>query len=370
MMAQAHGARSAGTGADRGAPAGGAGFDVLIPCYNYGRFLRDAVESVLRQDVDLRILIIDDASQDDSVAVAMALAREDPRIQVCAHDSNRGHIATYNEGIDWADRDFFLLVSADDMLLPGALARVAAAFRMHPEAGMAYGAMLTFDDGTPLDAVLAAGTGAEAQATLLDVADFYRRNKTTNVVPASGTVTRTGLQKAVGGYRSTLPHAGDYEMWLRVASHAPVAALPQALVAVRRHGRNMSTRYACIQDVLQRAASLEELEAHSGPRLPPALLAEMKSYVADEALRLTTIAFAERAPEDVRKLVAASRALDPEIVTRPAWLIYLFKRAVGPIAWSALRRWVRFGAGSRVAETDGGDEAGLGAQIWNTRRTP
>jgi glycosyltransferase involved in cell wall biosynthesis len=52
--------------------------DVVIPCFQYGRFLRDSVGSVLSQDVDaLRVLIIDNASTDDSLDVARRLAAED-----------------------------------------------------------------------------------------------------------------------------------------------------------------------------------------------------------------------------------------------------------------------------------------------------
>ena len=97
--------------------------DVFIPCYNYGRFLYQCVNSVLGQaGVDVRVLVIDDASSDNTAEVAAALAREDPRVTVIRHSTNKGHIDTYNEGIEWASADYMLLLSADDYLLPGALA--------------------------------------------------------------------------------------------------------------------------------------------------------------------------------------------------------------------------------------------------------
>src|SRR5258708_7132537 len=95
--------------------------DVVVPCYNYGRFLRSCVGSVLEQSVrDLRVLIIDDASTDDSLSVARKLASDDPRVSVIAHSRNQGHISTYNEGIAWASAGYFLLLSADDLLVVGA----------------------------------------------------------------------------------------------------------------------------------------------------------------------------------------------------------------------------------------------------------
>ena len=68
-----------------------ASVDVAIPCFNYGRFLPDCVGSVLSQGIDdLRILIIDNASTDDSVEVARRLAADDPRIEVVVHTAQPG----------------------------------------------------------------------------------------------------------------------------------------------------------------------------------------------------------------------------------------------------------------------------------------
>src|SRR5207247_3262439 len=100
---------------------------VCVPCYNYGRFLVQCVESILRQTgVDVRVLIIDDGSPDNTQAVGERLAIEDPRVEFRRHTVNQGHVATYNEGIEWAEGDYLLLLSADDVLTDGALARASA----------------------------------------------------------------------------------------------------------------------------------------------------------------------------------------------------------------------------------------------------
>src|SRR5262245_2149715 len=101
--------------------------DVVIPCYNYGHFLPQCVDSVLSQPgVDVRVLVIDDKSTDDSAEVARRLADEDERIEVRVHETNQRHIATYNEGLlGWAAADYTVLLSADDLLVPGSLGRAA-----------------------------------------------------------------------------------------------------------------------------------------------------------------------------------------------------------------------------------------------------
>ncbi len=73
--------------------------DIAIPNYNYGRFLRESVESVLSQrGVNVRVLIIDNASTDDSAAIACQLAAEDSRVELCLRERNLGPHASFNEG--------------------------------------------------------------------------------------------------------------------------------------------------------------------------------------------------------------------------------------------------------------------------------
>ena len=67
------------------------------------------------------------------------------------HETNKRHIATYNEGLlEWADGDYCVLLSADDRLTPGALVRATALLDAHPTVGFVYGHPLTFQDGAPL----------------------------------------------------------------------------------------------------------------------------------------------------------------------------------------------------------------------------
>ncbi|MFP3675053.1 glycosyltransferase family A protein, partial [Bacillus sp. SIMBA_031] len=94
---------------------------VVVPCYNYGRYLPDAVHSALSQDgVDVEVIIVDDASTDDTAAVAHRLASADARISVVIHEDNQGHISTYNDGLSRAAQRYVTLLSADVLIAPGA----------------------------------------------------------------------------------------------------------------------------------------------------------------------------------------------------------------------------------------------------------
>src|SRR5262245_6959171 len=121
--------------------------DVIVPCYNYGRYLNECVRSILSQEgVDVRVLIIDDASPDDSAEVAARLAAADSRVEARRHATNQGHIATYNEGLEWGTADYTLLLAADDMLTPGSLPRSVRPLEAHPEVGFTHGRTVKTSD--------------------------------------------------------------------------------------------------------------------------------------------------------------------------------------------------------------------------------
>ncbi len=97
---------------------------VVVPCYNYGRFLPELISGLLDQPgIDVDVLIVDDASPDGSGEVAEALAADEPRVSVLRHATNRGHIQTYNDGLAAVTGDYVVLLSADDLLPPQALTR-------------------------------------------------------------------------------------------------------------------------------------------------------------------------------------------------------------------------------------------------------
>ena len=123
--------------------------DVIVPCYNYGDVLEACVNSVLTQyDVDVRVLVMDDASTDTTEEVGSRLAA-DPRVEYRRHGVNRGHIATYNEALALLTGDFCMVLSADDLLTPGALRRATRVMVMHPAVGFTYGPDITFRHAPP-----------------------------------------------------------------------------------------------------------------------------------------------------------------------------------------------------------------------------
>lgn len=327
--------------------------DIFIPCYNYGRFLRQCVNSVLgHTGVDVRVLVIDDASPDNTAEVAADLARKDPRVTVIHHTKNKGHINTYNEGIEWASADYMLLLSADDYLLPGALNRAADLMDAHPEVGFTFGNYIELSDSGNQTPKIIIDTTNCSDRRILEGRGFIELNGADNLVATCTAVVRTELQKRLGGYRHELPHSGDMEMWLRFAAHAPVGFISAYQGVYRRHSVNMSTSYCFVSeghatytkngrlgDLQQRKSALDCFFEHCKDVLLPRedLCRRLYRQLSESAMVHAHTAFNEGQTGESKQLSDFALAVCPEIRRSSAWAKLTCKRWMGARIWRAVR---------------------------------
>lgn len=110
-------------------------FSVVIPLYNKQDFIKATVESVLNQTfTDFELLIVEDCSTDNSLAVAVAI--EDDRIVLLKHTKNKGLSASRNTGIKHAQSDYIAFLDADDLWKPDFLEKIYNLIIQFPEAGL------------------------------------------------------------------------------------------------------------------------------------------------------------------------------------------------------------------------------------------
>jgi len=336
--------------------------DVIVPCYRYACFLRECVESVLTQSLrDVRLLIIDDASPDNTADVAADLVRADPRVTFFRHSQNWGHIETYNEGINWADSDYMLILSADDYLLPGALKRAVDLMGTHPDVGFTFGKAVDLTvGGMQTDTVANAAVTSVVHDTswsLLDGQEFFRliqSFQSSNIVRAPTAIVRTELQKRLGGYRLELPHTGDLEMWLRLAAHADVGVIRDYQAVYRFHGDNMHRGYhraSHLPDLEQRKAAFDYVAQNCSGVLANShdVHRNLLAPLALEAVRCASGAFNAGERELALQLAAFAIAAHPEIRRTLPWVVLGCKQFLGVRLWSTfqpsviqLRSFLRF----------------------------
>jgi glycosyltransferase involved in cell wall biosynthesis len=317
--------------------------DVIVPCYRYAHFLRECVDSVLAQPgVDVRVLILDDASPDNTPEVAAALARADARVTYVRHAANKGHLATYNEGIDWASADYFLLLSADDYLLPGALERAANLLDANPEVGFVFGRAIELGADGARGEFGRVASDNHASEMVLTGSRFIEQCFPQNIVPTPTAVVRTALQKAVGGYHPDLPHAGDQEMWLRLAANASVGVLDSLQAVYRKHGNNMSDEYCrqfWLPDVQQRKLVIDRFMETCGhlQRDRDQMHRRMMMDLSYVALGFASQAFNKGETDLSSRLEEVALSFFAGAKTTPRWWKLFFKRTIGLKGWRLIQ---------------------------------
>ena len=232
---------------------------VVVPCYKYGSYVTAAVTSILANTlVDLEIIVVDDASPDDSWSVVRRLPELDPRIRVKRNETNLGLIATANENVMSATGDYVVLLSADDALAPGWLDRAVAALEDHPEATFAYGRFVPFSADVP-----AVDVSGPARVTVHRGHDWLaaRAASAMYLLASPEAVVRTSAQHAVGPYDPKLTHTSDMELWIRLASVGDVVQVigpPAAMYRVSPASMSRSAQDRRLNHLLW---SLEAFEA-------------------------------------------------------------------------------------------------------------
>ena len=339
------------------APARVPTVSVVVPCYRYGHFLAECVGSVLdRQDgVHVKVLIIDDASPDDSAEQARDLAAADDRIEVRVHTTNEGHLATYNEGLSWAEGDYTVLLSADDMLTPGALTRATTVMEAHEEVGFVYGRPVHVPDGQARPEQ----RRWQGKYSLWSGDEWLRKRFRTGngCITSPEVVVRTSLQHRLGGYDVGLPHTGDLEMWLRFAAHAPVAYLlgaDQAYYRVHAQSMSRTTFPDHLADLTQRYRAYETVLRDQADVLSDgdALANSVRRALAREAIWRASRAYDRRRTGQVPidELVAFACNTFPAAKRLPEYAGLQLRQKIGPTVVPYLQPLVLTAPARRIRE--------------------
>lgn len=205
-----------------------------ITCHNYGRYLRQAVESVLRQSLqDFELLLVNDGSSDKTEEIMQEFAAAHPeRVRCFSNPSQLGLARCANLALDQARGKYFIRLDADDYFDESALLVLATYLDQHPEVALVYPNFYYVD----------------AQGRVLGVEDRRRVGEEVELLdlPAhgAGTMVRVRALKALGGYSEATDRQDGYDLWLRITSRFQVANVGTALFYYRQHEASLSHRAA------------------------------------------------------------------------------------------------------------------------------
>lgn len=194
---------------------------IILPTYNGGRFIARAVESVLAQDFqDFELLVIDDGSTDDTVALIAPFITKDARVRIIRNPQNFGLQKTLNVGLQQAKGEYIARIDDDDVwALADKLAKQVAFLDSHPDyALVGTGVVVMDENGKELFRFKNPETDEQLRSQML-----YR-----NYFSHSSVLFRKSTALQFGGYSPDISalHIEDYDLWLKIGTVAKLANLP------------------------------------------------------------------------------------------------------------------------------------------------
>ena len=207
---------------------------VIVPTYNCGPFVAEALDSILSQDWQpLEVIAVDDGSTDDTLEV---LRRYGDRIRLL-QQPNGGPAAARNLAVRESRGEYLAFLDADDLWLPGHLRVLVSYLQAHPQTHVAYGEWLVWraDPGgsyPPLVIPLL------VDAPALDPANsgwVYPALLVDSIIHIIAAVIRRSVYDDVGGFDQTLRTGSDWDFWIRVGRSFPVVKLRRPVAAYRQN---------------------------------------------------------------------------------------------------------------------------------------
>lgn len=298
---------------------------IVIPCYNQGSYLRQAIDSVLSQDYTrTELIVLDDGSTDDTEAV---LAEYAGKFYSESHP-NMGQAATLNKGWRMSEGEILSYLSADDFLLPGAVRRSVETLVAHPEIVLTYCHFKLVDPQS-------------RSVRLVRAPEFSYRDLAVGLIcqPGPGVFFRRGAFERAGPWNESLRQIPDYEYWLRLGLEGQFHRIPEVLAAYRAHERSQS--FAPV-DARRAEEIVEVIRTHFKiGRIPPAIdLAEQEAVSNAHVLAARFHLRSGRPFAAVKHIYQAFR-LHPGCCLRPrTWRLILnalFNRIVHKLFWQLHR---------------------------------
>lgn len=203
---------------------------VIVPTHNRRQILPQAVQAILRQHgVSLELIVVNDGSTDETRPWLDRLAAADPRVKVVHHVQPRFISGARNVGIRCATGHWVAFCDDDDLWAPDKLATQLAALHASSARWGCTGVAVV-DEGLEVIGHYHV-KGGEVLARLLE----------SNVIPTgSSVIVERHLVRRVGGFDPALRGSEDWDLWIRLAQHSPLAAVDRPLIAYRLGRQSLS----------------------------------------------------------------------------------------------------------------------------------
>lgn len=235
---------------------------IVMPNYNDARFLRESVDALLGQSYPfLEIIIVDDASTDESPALLAAYERRDSRVRVLLNPGNRGTVLSATRGQAEARGEYLYFASSDDKVLPGFFEKSVKLLEEFPKAGLCWtDPSHFFASGGPVYSRHTGITAGPAYLSPEDLVRDYQEGRLSAPLHAAPALLRRSTYEAAGGFLGELRWYCDFFVTLVMAFRTGICYLPEALTSTRvqqqSYSRSGSVQKAAQEQVLTRILDL------------------------------------------------------------------------------------------------------------------
>lgn len=198
---------------------------VIIPTYNRGWIIKEAIDSVLTQNYsDFELIVVDDGSTDDTQNI---LAEYKSRIRILQQD-NKGVSAARNYGIDKARGDYLAFLDSDDIWLQNKITTQVNFFKQDPDSLICQTQEIWIRNGKRVN---------PKKYHKKYSGMIFEKTLPRCLVSPSAVMIKKSLIEEVGCFDETLPACEDYDLWLRISYRYPVHLIPKALI-IKRGGHS------------------------------------------------------------------------------------------------------------------------------------
>lgn len=205
---------------------------ICIPAYNSGEFIKETIESVLRQSYEnIELIITDDCSKDNTVEIVNSF--NDNRLKLHVNKTNKGLTGNWNESVSYAKGKYIKLLCADDNILKNCIEREVEAFENNESASIVISdTNIVNPRGEVQLRIKRFGKSGLINGKKLAKRSILFKNY---FGAPCNTLFRKETIDRIGAFDENLKHIPDYDLWLRLAYEGDVYYIKETLSEFRVH---------------------------------------------------------------------------------------------------------------------------------------